>query len=137
MKLNDVIDRSHALSRAYRVTSGRNFRLKDFEPGDTGKFDREDKPRAQEALATGRQALAALQDRLYAQNQWALLLVFQAMDAAGKDSAIKHVMSGVNPQGCQVHSFKGPSSEEIDHDYLWRSMKAMPERGGIGIINRS
>jgi len=137
MKLNDVIDRSHALSRAYRVTSGRNFRLKDFEPDDTGKFDREDKPRAQEALVTGRQALAELQDRLYAQDQWALLLVFQAIDAAGKDSAIKHVMSGVNPQGCQVHSFKGPSSEEIDHDYLWRSMKAMPERGRIGIFNRS
>jgi PPK2 family polyphosphate:nucleotide phosphotransferase len=137
MKLDQVIDRSRDISRAYRVTSGRHFQLKDFHPDDTGKLDREDKAAAQEALATGTQALAALQERLYAQDQWALLLIFQAIDAAGKDSAIKHVMSGVNPQGCQVHSFKGPSSEDLDHDYLWRSMRALPERGRIGIFNRS
>ena len=81
--------------------------------------------------------LAQLQERLYAQDRWAVLLIFQAMDAAGKDGAIKHVMSGVNPQGCQVHSFKAPSPEELDHDYLWRCMKSLPERGRIGIFNRS
>src|SRR5262249_4111571 len=97
----------------------------------------EDKPRAKEALAIGVQALAELQDMLYAQDQRAVLLIFQAMDAAGKDGAIKHVMSGINPQGCQVFSFKAPSAEDLDHDYLWRCIKSLPERGRIGIFNRS
>jgi polyphosphate kinase 2 (PPK2 family) len=97
----------------------------------------DDKPRAKEALAEGVEALAELQDMLYAQDKWAVLVVFQAMDAAGKDGAIKHVMSGVNPQGCQVSCFKSPSAEELDHDYLWRSMKRLPNRGMIGIFNRS
>jgi PPK2 family polyphosphate:nucleotide phosphotransferase len=97
----------------------------------------EDKTRAKEALENGVRALCELQDKLYAQDKWAVLLIFQAMDAAGKDGAIKHVMSGVNPQGCQVHSFKSPSAEELDHDYLWRTMKSLPNRGEIGIFNRS
>jgi PPK2 family polyphosphate:nucleotide phosphotransferase len=111
--------------------------MKDFDPGDTLEFKSEDKPRAKEALANGIEALAELQDKLYAQDRWAILLVFQAMDAAGKDGVIKHVMSGVNPQGCQVHSFKAPSAEDLDHDYLWRCMKVLPNRGHIGIFNRS
>ena len=97
----------------------------------------EDKPRAKEALQTGVEALAELQDMLYGQDRWSLLLIFQAMDAAGKDGTIKHVMSGVNPQGCQVSSFKGPTSMDLDHDYLWRCVKELPERGRIGIFNRS
>ncbi len=121
----------------YRIDHGKKFRLASHDPRDTGGLGREDKPGAQEVLALGRAALAALQDRLYAQNRWSLLLVFQAMDAAGKDSAIKHVMSGVNPQGCQVFSFKAPTAEELDHDYLWRCAKSLPERGRIGIFNRS
>jgi PPK2 family polyphosphate:nucleotide phosphotransferase len=108
-----------------------------MNPGDVGELTAEDKPRAKEALALGVQALAELQGRLYAQDRWGLLVVFQAMDAAGKDGAIKHVMSGINPQGCQVDSFKAPSSEELDHDYLWRCLKRLPERGRIGIFNRS
>jgi PPK2 family polyphosphate:nucleotide phosphotransferase len=111
--------------------------LKDFDAGDSGPFDREDRPRAEEALRTGIEALRELQERLYAQDRWALLVIFQAIDAAGKDGAIKHVMSGINPQGCQVYSFKKPSDEELDHDYLWRCLKALPERGRIGIFNRS
>src|SRR5204863_9857286 len=97
----------------------------------------QDKPRAKEALTSGILALAELQDKLYAQDKWSVLLIFQAMDAAGKDGAIKHVMSGINPQGCQVSSFKAPSSEDLDHDYMWRCMKHLPERGRIGIFNRS
>jgi len=124
-------------SRPFRVTKGRKFRLAEFDPADTLDLDAEQKPGAQEALRQGVEYLAALQDRLYAQDRWAVLLIFQAMDAAGKDSAIKHVFSGVNPQGCQVNSFKSPSAEELDHDYLWRCMKEMPERGRIGIFNRS
>jgi PPK2 family polyphosphate:nucleotide phosphotransferase len=119
------------------VEKGKKFRLKDFDPSDTLGYKNEDKPRAKEALANGVQALAELQDKLYAQDKWAVLLIFQAMDAAGKDGAIKHVMSGVNPQGCQVHSFKAPSAEDLDHDYLWRCMKVLPNRGHIGIFNRS
>jgi PPK2 family polyphosphate:nucleotide phosphotransferase len=111
--------------------------LKHFDPADTGPFDRSDRQRAEEALETGIDALRELQERLYAQDRWALLLIFQAIDAAGKDGAIKHVMSGINPQGCQVYSFKKPSDEELDHDYLWRCLKALPERGRIGIFNRS
>jgi PPK2 family polyphosphate:nucleotide phosphotransferase len=136
MDLEDIIKKSRKLSRPYRVTS-RSFRLKDIDPDDTGDLTAEDKPRAKEALANGIEALASLQDMLYAQDRWAVLLVFQAMDAAGKDGAIKHVMSGVNPQGCQVASFKAPSSEDLDHDFLWRCNRFLPERGRIGIFNRS
>ena len=124
-------------SRPYRVNRGARFKLSDVDPGDTAHLNREDKPKAQEALAIGREALSELQDKLYAQDRWSVLLVFQAMDAAGKDGAIKHVMSGVNPQGCQVTSFKAPTSEELDHDYMWRCTKNLPERGRIGIFNRS
>ena len=115
MKLQEIIKRSRKLSERYRVASGR-FRLKDYDPADSGPLDREDRARAEEALRTGIEALSELQERLYAQDRWALLLVFQAMDAAGKDGVIKHVMSGINPQGCQVYSFKKPSDEELDHD---------------------
>ena len=127
----------HKLARPFRVIDGDGFRLKDIDPGDTLNLKSEDKPRAKEVLAAGIQALASLQDMLYAQDRWGMLLIFQAMDAAGKDSAIKHVMSGVNPQGVEVYSFKSPSPEELDHDYLWRCMKCLPRRGRIGIFNRS
>jgi PPK2 family polyphosphate:nucleotide phosphotransferase len=127
----------HKFSAPFKVTNGDRFRLKDFDPGDTLHLDSEDKPAARKGLAVGVQALAGLQDMLYAQDKWAVLLIFQAMDAAGKDGAIKHVMSGVNPQGCQVFSFKAPTSEELDHDFLWRCTKSLPERGRIGIFNRS
>jgi PPK2 family polyphosphate:nucleotide phosphotransferase len=123
--------------RPYLVTDGRRFRLKDFEPGDTGGLPPEVKERAKELLRESVQRMAALQEKLYAQDRWGVLLIFQAMDAAGKDGAIEHVMSGVNPQGCQVHAFKAPSPEELDHDYLWRTARALPERGRIGIFNRS
>jgi PPK2 family polyphosphate:nucleotide phosphotransferase len=119
------------------VTDGRAFRLANFDPDDIGDLKAADKSRAADALKVGVEALTEFQERLWAQNQWAMLLIFQAMDGAGKDSAIKHVMSGVNPQGCQVHSFKAPSSDDLDHDYLWRSMRQLPERGRIGIFNRS
>jgi PPK2 family polyphosphate:nucleotide phosphotransferase len=137
MKLGTVAKRARRLSSQYRVTKGSSFRLAKIDPGDTGGFGDADKPHAKTALQEGVQALVELQDRLYAQDRWALLLIFQAMDAAGKDGAIKHVMSGVNPQGCEVASFKAPSSEELDHDYLWRCMKHLPERGRIGLFNRS
>jgi len=129
---------SSGLAKPFRVSKGQDFRLKDVDPNDTLEFTKEaDKPRSKEALASGVMALAELQDKLYAQDKWALLLIFQAMDAAGKDAAIKHVMSGVNPQACQVYSFKSPSAEDLDHDYLWRCMKSLPNRGHIGIFNRS
>jgi PPK2 family polyphosphate:nucleotide phosphotransferase len=137
MKSKKVIKRAHSLADQFCITDGRKFRLKKVDPGNTLEFRSEDKPRAVEALANGVKVLTQLQDMLYAQDRWALLLIFQAMDAAGKDGAIKHVMSGVNPQGCQVYSFKGPTAEELDHDYLWRCMKCLPERGRIGIFNRS
>jgi polyphosphate kinase 2 (PPK2 family) len=138
MKTKEIIKTARGLAKPFRVSKGRDFRLKDVDPNDTLEFTKEaDKPRAKEALATGVTALAELQDKLYAQDKWAVLLIFQAMDAAGKDGAIKHVMSGVNPQGCQVYSFKSPSSEDLDHDYLWRCMKCLPNRGHIGIFNRS
>jgi PPK2 family polyphosphate:nucleotide phosphotransferase len=137
MKIKDVIANSRKLAKPFRVTDGKNFRLKKCDPRETLGFGSEDKPRAKEALENGVQALAELQDMLYAQDHWAVLLIFQAMDAAGKDGAIKHVMSGLNPQGCQVFSFKAPSAEDLDHDYLWRSMKCLPNRGNIGIFNRS
>jgi PPK2 family polyphosphate:nucleotide phosphotransferase len=136
-KIKDVIHRARKAAKPFRVTNGDKFRLKDVDPGDTLEFKSEDKPRAREALTAGIGALAELQDKLYAQDKWAVLLIFQAMDAAGKDGAIKHVMSGVNPQGCQVFSFKSPSADDLDHDYLWRCMKCLPNRGNIGIFNRS
>jgi PPK2 family polyphosphate:nucleotide phosphotransferase len=132
-----LIKQAKKFSEPFRVTGGQKFRLKKCDPNDTLHLDSEDKPRAQEALADGVRVLAEFQDKLYAQDRWSLLLIFQAMDAAGKDSAIKHVMSGVNPQGCEVYSFKTPTSEDLDHDYLWRCTKRLPERGRIGIFNRS
>jgi PPK2 family polyphosphate:nucleotide phosphotransferase len=135
--VNEFFDKARSIAKPFRVTNGDKFKLKDHDPADTLDFDSEDKPRAREALATGIEALSQLQDVLYAQDRWALLLIFQAMDGAGKDGAIKHVMSGINPQGCEVYSFKAPSEEELDHDYLWRCMKALPQRGRIGIFNRS
>ncbi len=123
--------------KPYGVTTGKKFRLKDFDPGGTAGYGSEDKPRAKALLEEGIARLSGLQEKLYAQNQWGVLLIFQAMDAAGKDGAIKHVMSGVNPQGCQVYSFKGPSAEDLDHDFLWRTTRCLPERGRIGIFNRS
>jgi PPK2 family polyphosphate:nucleotide phosphotransferase len=137
MGLKKIVKGAQELSRPYRVTDGARFRLKDFDPDDTGKLGAEDKPRAAEALRSGIETLADLQDKLSAQDRWAVLLIFQAMDAAGKDGAIKHVMSGLNPQGCQVAGFKAPSAEDLDHDYLWRCQKQLPERGRIGIFNRS
>ena len=133
----DMLRRIDRFIGRYRVTEGKGFRLRDIDPGDTHRLSGEDKEEAKEWLRRGVEWLAEEQDRLYAQDRWSLLLVFQAMDAAGKDGTIKHVMSGVNPQGCQVFSFKQPSSEELDHDYLWRYMRNLPERGRIGIFNRS
>jgi PPK2 family polyphosphate:nucleotide phosphotransferase len=133
-----VIKRSRDIASKFRVTKGSDFRLKDIDPGDTLEYTKEEHgDLAKEALAAGIETLTELQEKLYAQDKWAVLLIFQAMDAAGKDGAIKHVMSGVNPQGCKVFSFKSPSSEDLDHDYLWRCMKALPNRGEIGIFNRS
>jgi PPK2 family polyphosphate:nucleotide phosphotransferase len=137
VKTSRVIKTARSLAAPYCITDGRKFRLKDVDPGDTGTLRAEDKPRAKEALQIGVEALAELQDMLYAQDRWAVLLIFQAMDAAGKDGAIKHVMSGVNPQGCEVYSFKSPGANELDHDYLWRTHLRVPERGRIGIFNRS
>ncbi len=137
MKTREIIKKARQFAEPFCVTGGSSFRLKNIDPGDTLDLKSEDKPRANEALASGVQALAELQDMLYAQDRWSVLLIFQAMDAAGKDGAIKHVMSGINPQGCQVYSFKSPSSEDLDHDYLWRCVKCLPERGRIGIFNRS
>jgi len=119
----------------FRVRPDKKFRLEDHDPGFTGRF--ESKEDGKRHLEKGLEKLRDLQERLYAQDQWAVLLIFQAMDAAGKDSVIEHVMSGVNPQGCQVYSFKQPSSEELDHDFLWRTTRCLPERGRIGVFNRS
>jgi PPK2 family polyphosphate:nucleotide phosphotransferase len=130
MKLRKLVD-------SYRVDNGKGLRLVDYDPGDTHGLRSEFKTEAKELLEHGIQRLAEMQEILYAHHRWALLLIFQAMDAAGKDSTIKHVMSGVNPQGVQVYSFKAPSAEELDHDYLWRTSKCLPERGRIGIFNRS
>ena len=137
MKKKDLIKTAAKLTKPFRVTDGKKFRLKHFDPNDTLGFKSEDKPKAKETLQWGIEALAELQDKLYAQDRYAILLIFQAMDAAGKDSVIKHVMSGINPQGCQVFSFKAPTSEDLDHDFMWRCMKRLPERGRIGIFNRS
>lgn len=132
-----LLKRAKRFAKQFRITDGKKFRLKDFDPGEDGNLGAEDKPLAKQALQLGVEALATMQDVLYAQDKWSALLIFQAMDAAGKDGAIKHVMSGINPQGCQVSSFKSPSAEELDHDYMWRCMKQLPERGRIGIFNRS
>jgi PPK2 family polyphosphate:nucleotide phosphotransferase len=121
--------------KLFIVPAGKKVRLSEYDPASTGSFKK--KEDAVKKLEEGIASIAELQDILNAQDQYALLLIFQAMDAAGKDGAIKHVMSGINPQGCQVYSFKGPSAEELDHDYLWRCTKALPERGRIGIFNRS
>jgi PPK2 family polyphosphate:nucleotide phosphotransferase len=137
LNLSKRIRRCQEFSAPYRITDGKKFKLKDIDPGDIGELESEDKPVAKEVLALGVETLAQLQQRLYADDHWSLLLMLQAMDAAGKDGAIKHVMSGVNPQGCEVCSFKVPSTEELDHDYLWRYMKRLPPRGRIGIFNRS
>lgn len=137
MKKKEFIKRTKKFSKPFRITDGKDFRLKHIDPEDTLGLKSEDKPKAQEALKNGIELLAELQDKLYAQDKWSVLLIFQAMDAAGKDGAIKHVMSGINPQGCQVYSFKAPTSEDLDHDYLWRCIKCLPERGRIGIFNRS
>src|SRR4030066_1682169 len=137
MKKKEFLKRAKKIAKPFRISDGKDFKLKHIDSADTLGLKSEDKPKAQEALQNGIDLLAELQDMLYAQDRWAVLLIFQAMDAAGKDGAIKHVMSGVNPQGVQVASFKSPSSEELDHDYLWRCMKHLPERGRIGIFNRS
>src|SRR2546423_6013513 len=135
MKLKKLVKDAAEISKPFRVSKGGKFRLKDYDPADTGGW--KDKEKAQRTLQQGVELLSLFQEKLYAQDKWALLLIFQAMDAAGKDGAIKHVMSGVNPQGCEVYSFKSPSSEDLDHDYLWRCMKCLPNRGHIGIFNRS
>src|SRR4029077_3576999 len=127
--------KSAKLAKTYRVADGKNFRLKDFDPADTRHWHSE--AAAREKLRQDISRMADLQDKLYAQDQWAILFIFQAMDAAGKDGTIKHVMSGVNPEGCQVHSFKTPSDAELQHDFLWRTTQNLPERGHIGIFNRS
>ncbi|MES2575547.1 MAG: polyphosphate kinase 2 family protein [Bacteroidota bacterium] len=133
----ELIQRAKKFSKQYCVGKGDGFKLKDYETEASFNLGTKEKPLVKETLELGVEALAAMQDMLYAQDKWSLLIIFQAMDTAGKDGAIKHVMSGVNPQGCQVSSFKAPSSEELDHDYLWRCQKHLPERGRIGIFNRS
>jgi len=136
MPRKEILERIQKYVDPFRITKGKGFRLKDFDPADTCNL-KLDKGEAADLLQRGTAWLAEEQDILYAQARWSLLLIFQAMDAAGKDSTIKHVMSGVNPQGCQVSSFKQPSSEELDHDFMWRYIRHLPERGRIGIFNRS
>jgi PPK2 family polyphosphate:nucleotide phosphotransferase len=136
MREKEVLRRIRKYVHPYRITKGKGFRLKDFDPADTAGLQM-DKSEARELLQRGTAWLAEEQNMLYAQDRWSLLLVFQAMDAAGKDSTIKHVMSGVNPQGCEVSSFKQPSSEDLDHDFMWRYVRHLPQRGRIGIFNRS
>ncbi len=133
----ELVERAKEFSKKFRIKDGKDFKLKDFDPKEDAGLGPEDKPLAKQTLQMGVEALSALQEVLYAQDKWGILLIFQAMDAAGKDGAIRHVMSGVNPQGCQVSSYKAPSAEELDHDYLWRCTKNLPERGRIGIFNRS
>lgn len=123
------------LVEAYRINHGKKFTLKDYDPADTSHW--RSKEHAEEEMQEGIARMSDLQDKLYAQDRWAVLLIFQALDAAGKDGVIKHVMSGVNPQGCQVYSFKAPSERELQHDFLWRTTRDLPERGHIGIFNRS
>jgi len=130
-------ERVHKFIKQYVIKSGEGFRLKDHDPCDTHDLKSGDKPEAKRITEKGVALLSEMQDKLYAQSNWGLLLIFQAMDAAGKDSTIKHVMSGVNPQGVDVFSFKEPSSEELAHDFLWRTNRCLPARGKIGIFNRS
>jgi PPK2 family polyphosphate:nucleotide phosphotransferase len=130
-----IIPAAADLASRYRISNGSRFRLKDVDPNDP--WGKRLKPIAGQMLKQGRKRMASLQERLYAQDRWSILLIFQAMDAAGKDGTIKHVMSGVNPQGCDVHAFKAPSTEELDHDFLWRTNRRLPRRGHIGIFNRS
>jgi len=137
VRKNRSLDSLRRLAARHCVGDGRKFRLKDVDPGDVGALGDETKDDARRLLEEGVGRLARLQEKLYAGGEWSLLLIFQAMDAAGKDGTIKHVMSGVNPQGCQVVSFKAPSREELAHDFLWRCVRALPERGRIGIFNRS
>jgi PPK2 family polyphosphate:nucleotide phosphotransferase len=142
MRFNDLslsqrVKRCREFTARYRIADGRKFKLSNIDPRDIGDLVAENKPEAKDLLVSGVETLAELQERIYAQDQWALLALFQAMDAAGKDSTIKHVMSGVNPQGCEVYAFKSPTSEDLDHDYLWRCLRRIPERGRIGIFNRS
>jgi PPK2 family polyphosphate:nucleotide phosphotransferase len=136
MPRKEILDRIQKYVHPFRITEGKDFQLGHFDPGDTRGL-KLDKSEAAELLQRGTEWLAEEQDMLYAQDRWSLLLIFQAMDAAGKDGTIKHVMSGVNPQGCQVFSFKQPSREDLAHDFLWRYSKCLPERGRIGIFNRS
>jgi PPK2 family polyphosphate:nucleotide phosphotransferase len=136
MPRKEILDQIQKYTHPFRITKGKDFQLKNFDPADTRSL-KMDKGEAADLLQRGTQWLAEEQDMLYAQDRWSLLLVFQAMDAAGKDSTIKHVMSGINPQGCQVFSFKQPSQEDLAHDFLWRYSRRLPERGWIGIFNRS
>jgi len=136
MPRKEILDRIQKYIQPFRITKGKGFQLKNFDPGDTCGL-KLGKGEASELLRQGTEWLAQEQDLLYAQDRWSLLLVFQALDAAGKDSTIKHVMSGVNPQGCQVFSFKQPSQEDLNHDFMWRYSKSLPERRRIGIFNRS
>lgn len=135
MKFRKQIKESERLSERYRITKGAEFRLKDHDPAETGEV--KNKEQSQKIIDHRMGLLSNLQEKLYAQNRWGLLIVLQGMDAAGKDGVVKHVMSGINPQGCDVHAFKTPSTEELNHDYLWRAHSRVPERGMIGIFNRS
>jgi PPK2 family polyphosphate:nucleotide phosphotransferase len=135
MKDRKFLQEASRLVAPYCITKGDTFRLKDFDPADTNGM--KSKKHAEKLIEQGSAMASQMQEKLYAQDRWALLLIFQGMDAAGKDGAIKHVMSGVNPQGCDVHAFKAPTGEELDHDYLWRCHRVVPERGKIGIFNRS
>src|SRR5262249_53631370 len=135
MKRKELVREAADLSNPYRISKGKDFRLKDYDPQDTNSL--KGKKNAKETLEHSKELLSEYQEKLYAQDRWSLLLIFQAMDAAGKDGAIKHVMSGINPQGCDVTSFKAPSKEELDHEFLWRVHRAIPQRGKIGIFNRS
>ncbi len=137
MKPKDILKAAKTLREKYAVTDGESFRMKHCDPNETDGLPGINKGDSKEILEKSVQMMAELQDMLYAQDHWSILLIFQAMDAAGKDGVIKHVMSGINPQGCEVHSFKAPSTEELDHDYMWRSMRRLPARGMIGIFNRS
>jgi len=136
MPRKEILDRVQQYIEPFRIRKGRRFQLKNYDPGDTRGL-KLNKGEASELLRQGTEWLAQEQDMLYAQDRWSLLLIFQAMDAAGKDSTIRHVMSGVNPQGCQVFSFKQPSQDELSHDFMWRYSECLPERGRIGIFNRS
>ena len=135
MKLKELVKESTDLCKPFRVSKGEAFRLKDYDPQDTNGL--KSKKTAKKTLEHSKQLLAEFQEKLYAQDRWALLLIFQGLDAAGKDGVIKHVMSGINPQGCDVTAFKAPSKEELDHEYLWRAHRVIPTRGKIGIFNRS